>query len=192
VERPEDCRPVPYDPSWAGVAARLVGRVAAAAGDLGRGVEHIGSTAVPGLAAKPVIDLQLAVDDLAAADALADQLADAGFPRSAGNVQDGVHPVLDPDPAAWQKRFHGGADPAVLVHLHVRERGGPGWRTALVLRDWWRADAEARDRYQALKLAVAASAGTATGYAAAKEPLLDDLVAQALNWARRTGWAPEG
>ena len=174
---------VPSDPTWPAQAARLAARIARAAGERGRGVEHIGSTSVPGLLAKDVIDLQLGVDTLADADAVRSALVQAGFPDAAGNVVDNVHAEVDPDPRRWRKRFHGGADPGRAVHLHVREIGGPGWRTALLLRDWWRADPAERAIYGAEKRRLAALGLSATAYAAAKEPWFAQALPRALAWA---------
>jgi dephospho-CoA kinase len=192
VRRPDDVPLVPYDPAWAALAARLAARVTHAAGELGAGVQHVGSTAVPGLAAKPVIDLQLGVRSLADADRLVDALADAGFPREPGVVQDQPHAALDPMPSAWGKRFHGGADPGTWVHLHVREVGSPGGRLALLLRDWWRADPAERAGYEAAKRQLRAAAPDVTAYADAKEPWFATAVPRALGWARDTGWEPGG
>ena len=77
VERASALTLVPADPTWPAQAARLAARVARAAGERGRGVEHIGSTSVPGLLAKDVIDLQLGVDSLEDADAVRSALAGA-------------------------------------------------------------------------------------------------------------------
>lgn len=180
----------PYDDTWPAQAARLAARVARAAGPLGRGVEHIGSTSVPGMAAKDVIDLQLGVESLADADAVTRALGAAGFPRVPGVGDDNAHAALDADPRRWAKRFHGGADPGRLAHLHVREMGGPGWRTALLLRDWWRADAGERAGYEDEKRRLAGLGLSPAGYAVAKEPWLADAVPRALAWAARTAWAP--
>ncbi len=85
---------VPPDPSWPAQAARLAARIQAAAGgsedDTSRraivAVDHIGSTAVPGLEAKDVLDLQIRVRSLMAADSLAPALAAAGFPAAPGQL----------------------------------------------------------------------------------------------------------
>ncbi len=115
------------DPAWPAAAARLAARVAVAAGERGRGVAHIGPTAVPGAPAPDVVDLQLGVDSPADADAVRDTLSAAGFP-----------PVRGAD------GFHGGADPGRPARLHVRPVGSPAWRSALLLRDWRRAVPEER------------------------------------------------
>ena len=83
--------------------------------------------ACPACVAKDVIDLQVGVRDLADADdpAFVRALRDLGFPRSEGNVQDTVHDWAT-DPADWQKRFHGSADPGRVAHVHVRRVGSPG------------------------------------------------------------------
>jgi dephospho-CoA kinase len=189
VRRPE--HPVVLEErhdSWAATARRLAARIELAAGQRCLGVEHIGSTAVPGLPAKPVLDLQLAVEDLAEADGLGESLADAGFP-SIRPATDTAVPAIDPDPAHWHKWLHGGADPAVVVHLHVRERGGPGWRTALLLRDWLRADDAQRRAYAEHKAALAASGLSASDYAMAKESWWAEAHPRALRWAHDTGWS---
>ncbi|MDT7612618.1 MAG: dephospho-CoA kinase [Pseudonocardiales bacterium] len=178
------------DPRWAADAARLAARVAVAAGGHGRGVAHIGSTAVPGLPAKDVIDLQLGVDSLADADSIRDALAAAGFP---------CRPEIDhdnPKPSGaepWHKRCHGSADPGRTVHLHVREVGSPGWRYSLLFRDWLRADAGALAEYLALKRAAAercAADPDAARYVQEKEPWFDEVEPRLDAWAATSGWSP--
>lgn len=125
---------------WSAAADRLIGRIKAAVLDA-LAVDHVGSTAIPGLPAKDVIDLQLAVKDLQTADRIAPLLAAVGFPAVPGVTGDTPKPS-HPDPAGWQKRFHANADPGRPVNLHVRVAGSPGWRYALMFRDWLRADPE--------------------------------------------------
>ncbi|ROP41092.1 dephospho-CoA kinase [Saccharothrix texasensis] len=160
---------VPYDETWPVQAARIAARIRLAAG--GRVVEHIGSTSVPGLAAKDVLDFQLGVTSLAEAAELEEALAQAGFP-SLGVGEDSVKYEGDA-PEDWHKRLHAGADPGRRVNLHVRVEGGPAWNWALRFRDWLRADAAARDEYAALKLELAEKhRGDADGFAygESKEP----------------------
>jgi dephospho-CoA kinase len=195
TRRPDQVRLLPHDPAWAGQASRTAARIGwsirehpAAARCI---VEHIGSTSVPGLAAKDVIDLQLAVPDLAVADALEPALSAAGWIRMADNNDDSPKPV-DPDPDHWRKRFYGGTDPAVVVHLHVRATGSAGWRYALLFRDWLRADPSARADYEAEKRRVAAATADAMAYAEAKEPWFDEALPRAEAWATAAGWTAPG
>jgi GrpB-like predicted nucleotidyltransferase (UPF0157 family) len=74
-----DIRIVDYDPEWPRLAAAVIDALRGAAPGLFAEIEHIGSTAVPGLAAKPVLDLMAAVDDLEAARSRQSYLADLGF-----------------------------------------------------------------------------------------------------------------
>ncbi|HLV58605.1 MAG TPA: dephospho-CoA kinase [Natronosporangium sp.] len=186
---PEGVRIVPYDPAWPAQYQRLAARLRHAAGGVAQRIDHIGSTAVPDLAARDIIDIQLVVPDLAAADALAEPLAEAGFPPVEGEWHDSPRSPY-PDPAAWRKRLHGGADPDRIVNLHVRPAHGPAWRVALLLRDFWRADPAARDEYAALKRRLRDEGLTATGYAERKEPWFDAVWPRARRWAEQTGWAP--
>ena len=160
---------VPYDATWPEQARRVAARIALAAD--GRRVEHIGSTAVPGLAAKDVLDFQLGVASLEEAAGLEDALARAGFP-GLGLREDAVKRAGDA-PELWHKRLHAGADPGRRVNLHVRVEGGPAWEWAVRFRDWLRADAAARDEYAAVKLELAERhRGDADGFAygESKEP----------------------
>lgn len=175
------------DPTWPEQYARLAARIRHAAGADLR-VDHIGSTAVPGLAAKDVIDIQLTVSSMAEADGpLADRLADAGFPRLPGEWWDNPRP---PGSARWEKRLHGSADPGRPVHLHLRVDGSPGWRCALLMRDHLRADPAQRAAYLEVKRELAASAPDSATYGTLKDPWFDEEHLRAEEWAARTGWRP--
>jgi dephospho-CoA kinase len=189
VRRPETLRIAPYDPTWPAQFERLAGRLRHAAGDAALRVDHVGSTAVSGLPAKDVIDIQLTAPDLATADALAEPLAAAGFPRAPGEWHDTPKPFA-PDPADWRKRVHGSADPGRIVHLHVRPADAPGWRVSLLLRDWLRGEADARAEYTALKRRLERSGVTTTRYAEQKEPWFDAMWTRAEQWAEKAGWQP--
>jgi dephospho-CoA kinase len=176
---------------WHAQAARLGSRILAAAPDDILAVDHIGSTAVPGLAAKDVIDLQVTVSDLNAADRIAPLLAAVGFPAVPGAGFDTPKPT-DPDPSQWQKRFHANADPGRAVNVHVRPAGSSGWRYALLFRDWLRNDPQAAalygDHKRALTEQFAGTKGT-RAYAEAKEPWFTDVAWPRMDgWAAHTGW----
>ncbi|MEO3933188.1 dephospho-CoA kinase [Micrococcaceae bacterium Sec7.4] len=183
----------PANPDWPAQAARLIARLRAAAAPDILALDHVGSTAVPGLAAKDVLDLQLGVEDMAAADRIAPLLAEAGFPAWPGVVADNPKPP-HPDPADWRKRLHGNADPGRAVNLHVRAVGSPGWQFALCFRDWLRDDAVARADYLAEKRRVARLHGvdkSTAGYAADKEAWFAGHAAVRMEeWVQRTGWKP--
>ena len=145
---------------------------------------------MPGLPAKDVIDLQLGVESLADADAVRDVLEDAGFPALPDIDHDNPKP---PGAPVWPKRFHCSADPDRPVNLHVREVGSPGWRYALLFRDWLRADAAARAEYLAVKRTAAeryADDPDADRYVEVKEPWFDEAFERAERWAATSAWVP--
>jgi dephospho-CoA kinase len=174
--------PVDPDPEWPAQAARLVARVAAAAGERGR-VAHVGATAVPGLPAVDVLDLQLGVgtpDDVAAVH---DRLSDLGFPACPPHQ----------GPMAWdaQAGCHASADPGRPAHVLVQVVGSPAWRQVLVLRDWLRSDLAVRASYaEAKRRGAAESGGDPDRYAQAKAAWFGQAVAPADAWAASSGWVP--
>ena len=186
--RPESLELVPSDPAWAAQAERLLARLRLAFGDVLVTADHVGSTAVPGLLAKDVIDLQVGVRSLDDADgeAVRARLDAAGFPRA-----EGVYADFDRGgEGTWPKRMHGNADPGRVAHIHVREAGSPGWLWALMFRDWMRADPSAMAEYAAEKARLARAGLTASEYAEAKEPWFDAAYPRAQAWAADTGWEP--
>jgi dephospho-CoA kinase len=191
---PARYRLAPPDPQWPAQARRLIDRLRVTCGADALRIEHIGSTAVPGLAAKDVIDVQVTVPDMAVADALADRLADAGFPRIAHVTHDRPKSSADGgDEQAWAKRLHAGADPGRPVQIHLRATGSPGERFAVAFRDWLRADEAARAEYLAVKREAAAKAETVAGgvghdaavaYLSVKDPWFDAVYPRVLDWAK--------
>lgn len=176
------------DATWPEQYARLAARIRHALGSDALRIDHIGSTAVPGLAAQDVIDVQVAVSSLADADgALADRLASAGFPRVPGQWWDDPRPAGS---ARWQKRLHGSADPARPVRLHVRVADSPGWRYALMMRDHLRADPDQRSAYLLLKRDLADAAPEVGESGTASDPWFDEEYLRAEQWAEQTGWRP--
>ncbi|HEX5116662.1 MAG TPA: dephospho-CoA kinase [Pseudonocardiaceae bacterium] len=182
---------VPYDPDWPAQARRILARLRLAAGAKALRVDHVGSTSVPGLAAKNVIDVQLTVAGMADADALAEPLARAGFPALPDFTRDSPHPP-DLDPEHWRKRMAASADPARWANIHLRVAGSPGWRVALLFPDWLRAEPEWAADYLAMKEAVAADYATRDipSYGDAKMPWFDRALPEMERWAKRTAWRP--
>jgi GrpB-like predicted nucleotidyltransferase (UPF0157 family) len=187
----------PYDPAWPGRAAQLLAEVEQAMKPLrvGESFDHIGSTSVPGLMAKPYIDLQVLVSELPAHELLDQALAPTGFVPTTGSRPNspGVHRDVPrgseqvPD-EVWRKRLFvhdiEGPDAAIL---HVRLSSSPWSRYAIWFRDWLRAHPEARDRYASFKVGAAADhAGDADfdDYTRAKTAFFDEVQEQFEAWGR--------
>ncbi len=188
---------VPYDPSWPDQARRIAARLNTACGHRPRRIDHIGSTAVAGLAAKDVIDMQVTVDSLDDADALAEALTSAGYvhrPITSDETKSHARSTVAEfdhadDASLWQKRIHASADPGRPTHVHLRVDGWPNQQFALLFVDWLKANPEARERYLAVKR-DAEQAGDIAGYVAAKEPWFLDAYRDAWAWADESGWRP--
>ncbi|WP_089249176.1 dephospho-CoA kinase [Rhodococcoides kyotonense] len=192
---------VDADPTWQSQAERLVARLAVVCGSAAARIDHIGSTAVPGVEARDVVDIQITVSSLDDADSLAESLRRIGFPRIDNITSDEPEPGYgiggEADPAVWGKRIHGSADPGRPAAVHIRVDGWPAQRFSLVFRDWLRADADAAAEYVAIKRTAAAAAAEVDDdidavetYESAKAPWFDGAYVRAWEWAEASGWTP--
>lgn len=174
----------PYSERWPERFRELAGPIRAALGDRAPRIDHIGSTAVPGLGAKPVIDVQVTVDDLADAD----RLLTAGFDEKVG-FEDHRPPGADGPDADWRKRFFNPA--AGRANVHVRVQGRANQRYALLFRDYLRAQPEAARAYEELKRGLARHVPDIGAYTDVKDPACDLIAIAAEAWAAETGWEPD-
>jgi len=136
---------VPYDSAWPKKFEAERTRLLSLFADDFVGIEHFGSTAIPGMTAKPIIDILGGVETLTGVDALSTRLCELGYSTSAE-----VNASLSD--RKWFMRW---ADGRRTHHLHVVVHGGGVWRERLAFRDRQRADAEAAARYESLKTSLA-------------------------------------
>lgn len=198
---PAPARLVPADPTWPDQALRIVNRLKTACGHRALRVDHIGSTAVPGLPAKDVIDIQVTVESLTVADELAEPLLAAGYPRLEHITQDGAkadaRSTVDrydhsDDPGLWHKRIHASADPGRPTNVHIRVDGWPNQQFAMLFVDWLAANPGVRADYLEVKRqADSTGGGEVLRYVTAKEPWFLDAYRRAWKWADSTGWRPQ-
>ena len=140
----DDVEIVPYDPAWpclfAVEAARLRGALSVE--DV-VGIEHFGSTAVPGLAAKPIIDILIAVASLPRAKAtMIEPIIALGYVYWSENPRTDRMFFVKGMPPYGDRRTH---------HIHITEPDGEMWQRRLAFRDYLRADRDEARRYEALK-----------------------------------------
>jgi dephospho-CoA kinase len=186
---------VPYDSSWPDQARRIAARLSTACGHRAVRIDHIGSTAVQGLDAKDVIDMQVTVASLDDADELAESLTSAGYVHRPITHDEGKPAARSTvaefdnadDESLWQKRIHASADPGRPTLVHLRVDGWPNQQFALLFVDWLAANRDAREHYLAVKR-DAEQAGDIASYLAAKEPWFTDAYRQAWAWADASGW----
>lgn len=170
-------------------AERVAGVLAAE----GLRVDHVGSTAVPGLAAKDVIDIQAIVMSLDAEDALAALMQAEGFRRKPARESEDRHDGRsgEGDHASWRKLFFREPEGERRVHIHIRRNGAENARFALLLRDFLRADEAARVSYEAFKLALwEVTVKSPKAYARIKQPYIAMTLRAAEGWAQATRWRP--
>lgn len=163
-ERPEDpIEIVDYDPSWPAKYREWEQALAAALGAAAVRIEHVGSTAVPGLPAKPTIDVQVSVRDLDDEDSYVAPIESLGLQLRSRDV--------------YHRYFRPVATRPRDVHVHVCAAGSSWEADHLRFRDCLRPDADARDRYAAVKRAAAATwTDDRVAYTEAKSEVILDIL----------------
>ncbi len=178
----------PYDDSWPAAFDAVRVRLADALGDIALRIDHIGSTSVPGLAAKDVIDVQLSVahlDDPRLAPALA-RLGVTPTEITADHVPPGCVPAR----GDWEKRYYRPPSDWRPTHLHVRVPGRANHRYALLFRDYLRHSHLAAGAYAQVKVALARlHPDDVEAYYAVKDPACDLVMDAAQRWAAEVGWS---
>jgi len=164
---------VAYDPRWPAAFAAESERLRAALGSVALRIDHHGSTAVPGLAAKPIIDIQISVATLQPISVYGSKLEAVGY----------VH-VPSPDDS-FCPFFHRPVQWPHSHHVHVVERGGNEERRTLAFRDYLRSHSTVAREYEELKrVTVAQVVGTdpesREQYAIAKSDFVERVVALAI------------
>jgi GrpB-like predicted nucleotidyltransferase (UPF0157 family) len=174
---------------WDGEFRILANKLGDGLGDLALRIDHIGSTSVPGLPAKDVIDVQVIVGDLDC-DPITRAMETLSFEHKnqEWNLRDHVPAGWTGDPARWAKLVFGPPPDARDSNVHVRVAGAPNERYALLFRDFLRADAPARLAWSRFKSQLAEHTDTLAGYGAVKDPATDLLLAFAEGWAQDFGW----
>jgi GrpB-like predicted nucleotidyltransferase (UPF0157 family) len=163
-----------YDPAWPQLYASEAGKIRAALGERALLLEHVGSTSVPGLAAKPLIDILLVVADSADETAYVPALEAQGY---ALRIR---------EPGWYQHRMLKGARPE--VNLHIFSPGCVEIRRMLLMRDWLRANEADRERYERTKRDLAQREWKyVQNYADAKGEVVEAILARA---ARASDAAP--
>ena len=168
-----------YDPNWPTLFAQERARIAQALGTFALAVEHVGSTAVPGLPSKPIIDLLVGVPNL-----------EEATQRCIGPIE-ALGYIYVPEYAAWipgELFFRKGPPGPWTHHLHMMEPSQPRWEALVVFRDYLRAHPEAACAYADIKRALAASSKDNIGaYRNGKTAFVEETTARARAWRAAAG-----
>ena len=179
---------LPYSPQWPIDFRHLAAQLRTALGPLAIRIDHIGSTSVPDLCSKDIIDIQLTVADLQS-PALLSAISAAGFELRPHILRDHVPPGRADAPADWDKRYFREPPGTRPAHIHVRVLGKPNQRYPLLFRDYLRAHPAAARAYAQLKERLAPKLGR-PDYVEAKDPVCDLILQAAEPWAEITRWTP--
>ena len=163
-----------YDPAWPVRFAELAARIGAALGDHALAVEHIGSTSVPQLAAKPIVDVLVVVADVEDESSYVRALEGAGLVL---RVREARHRMF--------------RTPERDVHVHVYSSGDQAIADYLDLRDWLRVDGPDRALYAGVKRDLAQRRWTDMNhYADAKTDVIQQVLGRAREWRKRADRLP--
>jgi GrpB-like predicted nucleotidyltransferase (UPF0157 family) len=175
---PEDITVVPYDAEWPELFRRLGRELRCALQDLAKRIDHIGSTSISGMSAKPVLDIQISVVCLEPMGSYRASLESLGFDWRVNN----------PD---LTKRYFREISGPQRVHIHVRQSGSWGEQFSLLFRDYMRTHPEDAAAYNELKHRLAGAHRTnRQAYVDAKGPFIWTVMRAATEWSQATGWQP--
>jgi GrpB-like predicted nucleotidyltransferase (UPF0157 family) len=165
----------PYSDEWPVIFENESQKIANALGADALRIDHIGSTSIQGLLAKPVIDIQLSVKDPDSESSYLPMLEDVGYQL---RVREQGHRML--------RAFE-----PMVIQIHVCQTGS-GWeRRHLLFRDWLRQNEEDKNAYARLKVSLQKiDWETLDDYADAKGPIIAEITERAEKWAKLVQWAP--
>jgi GrpB-like predicted nucleotidyltransferase (UPF0157 family) len=180
---------VPYREQWPEEFHQIAAALRAALGALALRIDHIGSTSVPELAAKDVLDVQVTVAALEPVEPLAAALGAAGYTLVPEIVRDHRPPGATGPDSNWEKRFARPPAGQRPTNVHVRVLGRPNQRYALLFRAYLRAHPAAAAAYANVKRQLAAyHPDDIQAYVEIKDPVCDVIMCAAEQWAAVTGW----
>lgn len=179
---------VDYKEGWPAEFRRIAERLREALGSVAIRIDHIGSTAVPRLRAKDVLDIQVTVESI---DRVVEaRVLAAGFRQSPGVWCDHRPPdAIGPD-EDWRKLFFSEPSGERRINLHVRELGRPNQRYPLLFRDYLIAHPPMAVAYGEVKTRLAACLREDDDYPDVKDPAVDLIYLAAVSWAEHVSWHP--
>lgn len=182
---------VPYQSRWVDEFQELGGRLRQVLGDTAVRIDHIGSTSIPDLPAKDIIDIQVTVADLDD-PAIVAKLVVAGYEMRVEYGRDEYIGIPDPDSPELRKRYCREPEGERRTHIHIRQDGRFNQQYSLLFRDYLRAHPLMRDGYALIKMRLAEIfPDSIEGYLYIKDPLMDMLFVAAHEWAQTVNWQPD-
>jgi GrpB-like predicted nucleotidyltransferase (UPF0157 family) len=185
---------IPYQARWRDEFLTIGRRLRTTLDDLALRIDHIGSTSVPGLAAKDVIDIQVTLRDFEQFDVVREQVEAAGFELGYFGILDTIRPEWSQNERDWEKAYFRQGAGERRIHIHVRANGRANQRYALTFRDYLRHHPKVAHHYAEMKYKMAEYFGHLedhTFYIEGKDPIVNLIATLAKEWAEQTGWVVE-
>src|SRR5258705_4082579 len=178
-----------YNPAWPTEFEVIRLSLLDILGPLALRIDHIGSTSVPGLGAKDVIDIQITVEALA--PEVRQRLIEAGYEYWEAITQDHVPLGEDDDPKLWAKCLFNQPNGRRRANVHVRLEGNPNQRYPLLFRDYLRAHPNSARTIELIKREIVKRhADDTEAYYDIKDPVYDLIWDAAQAWTSQTSWKP--
>lgn len=176
-----------YNPAWPVEFDRIRQSLNEALGSTALQIDHIGSTAVPGLGAKDIIDVQVTVQRLE--PEIIERMTRSGF-RQRGDIRhDHVPPGEDDTPGLWTKLLFNEPVGWRRANIHVRQNGNPNQRYPLLFRDYLRAHPQSARAIELIKREIARHhPDDIEAYYDIKDPVYDLVWDAAQEWAKHGQW----
>ncbi len=176
-----------YNPNWPKDFEIIKTSLQKTLGDLALRIDHIGSTSVPGLGAKDVIDIQITVKELL--PTIEEKLTRVGYQSFGGIRSDHVPSGENPNPDLWIKFFFNEIKDQRRANIHVRKLGHPNQKYPLLFRDYLRAHPNSAQTIELIKREIAKyHPEDWDAYYDIKDPVYDLIWEAALEWAKYTDW----
>jgi GrpB-like predicted nucleotidyltransferase (UPF0157 family) len=177
---------VPYQDTWPTDFQIIASILRQGLGSLALRIDHIGSTSVPGLAAKDVIDIQITV--VALDQLLLSVMTALGYSQPEGTWRDHRPAQTDGPDREWEKWYFNPPPNQRRTHIHMRVEGRSNQRYALLFRDYLRAHPATAVAYAELKRRLACNLADAETYSDVKDPAVDLIYLAAEEWAVAISW----
>jgi GrpB-like predicted nucleotidyltransferase (UPF0157 family) len=179
---------VPYKSSWPSDFREIASTLRKGLGDLALRIDHIGSTSIPGMAAKDIIDIQITVSILD--QGLLSAMLALGYSQAEGILRDHRPPNHAGPETDWEKWYFRPPLGQRLTNTHVRIQGRANQRYPLLFRDYLRAHPATAEAYAELKRRLAQNLADADTYPDVKDPAVDLIYLPAEEWAALHNWQP--
>jgi GrpB-like predicted nucleotidyltransferase (UPF0157 family) len=179
---------IPYQERWPSEFQVIAGRLRQGLGDLALRIDHIGSTAVPGLPAKDIIDLQITVATLD--EQIIQAMVGLSYTKPEGVWRDHRPPGFTGPETEWEKLYFFPPPGQRRTNTHVRVQGRANQRYPLLFRDYLRTHPATAEAYAELKRRLAQHLADPETYPDVKDPAVDLIYLAAEAWAAATHWQP--